>query len=116
MINYNNKLLTENGESKVVSEFATLVQSRPKLPVVKNIKNSLIFFSAQQFLPPSKPKFKNSPTALWRRHAQKVRDRSSSYKIDYVIVIRKFLDHEGHQNPISGSKVTDLLLKGGFCL
>ena len=52
------------------------------------------------------------PTALQRRHAQAVRDRSSSYKIDYVIVIKNFLNPEEHQNPISGSKVTAFLLKG----
>ena len=46
------------------------------------------------------------PTALRGRHAQMVRDMSSSYKIGYVIVIKKFLSPEGHQNPISGSKVT----------
>ena len=56
------------------------------------------------------------PTALRRRHAQTVRDRTSSYKIDYFIVIKNFLNPEGHQNPISGSKVTAILLKGGFCL
>ena len=39
-----------------------------------------------------------------------VRDSSSSYKIDYVIVIKTFLNPEGHQNRISGSKV--ILLKG----
>ena len=52
------------------------------------------------------------PTALWRRHAQTVRDRASSYKIDYVIVIKSFLNPKGHQNPISGSKVMVILLKG----
>ena len=31
------------------------------------------------------------PTALWRRHTQTVRDRSSSYKIDFFIVIKNFL-------------------------
>ena len=31
------------------------------------------------------------PTALRRRNAQTVKDRSSSYKIDYVIVIKNFL-------------------------
>ena len=36
----------------------------------------------------------------------------SSYKIDYVIVIKNFLNPEGHQNPISGSKVMAILLKG----
>ena len=50
-------------------------------------------------------------TALRRRHAQTVRYRASSYKIDYVIVIKSFLNPEGHQNPISGSKVTAILLK-----
>ena len=52
------------------------------------------------------------PTALRRRHAQTVRDSSSSYKIDYVIVIKNFLNPEGHQNPISDSKVKAILLKG----
>ena len=48
------------------------------------------------------------PTALRRRHAKTVRDRYSSY----FIVIKNFLNPEGHQNPISGSKVTNILLKG----
>ena len=48
------------------------------------------------------------PTALRRRHAQTVRDRCSSYKKDYAIVIKNFLN----QNPITGSKVTAILLKG----
>ena len=52
------------------------------------------------------------PTALQRRHAQTVRDRASSYKIEYVIVIKNFLNPEEHQNSISGSKVTAILLKG----
>ena len=52
------------------------------------------------------------PTALRRRHAQAVGDRSSSYKIDYVIVIKNFLNPKGHQNRISGSKDTAILLKG----
>ena len=52
------------------------------------------------------------PTALRRRHAQTVRDRASSYKIDYVIVIKIFLNPKGHQTPISGSKVTAIILKG----
>ena len=54
------------------------------------------------------------PTALRHRHAQTVHDSSSFYKIDYVIVIKIFLYLEGHQNLISGSKVTVLLLKCGF--
>ena len=47
-----------------------------------------------------------------RRHAQMVRDSPFSYKIDYVIVIKNFLNRKGHQDPISGSKVTVILLKG----
>ena len=52
------------------------------------------------------------PTALRRWHAQMVRDSTSSYTIDYVIVIKNFLNTEGHRNPISGSKVPAILLKG----
>ena len=52
------------------------------------------------------------PTALRRRHAQTVRNSSSSYKIDSVVVIKTFLNPEGHQNRITGSKVTAILLKG----
>ena len=51
------------------------------------------------------------PTALRRRHAHTVRDRCSSYKIDYVVVIKTFLNPEGHQHPISGSKVAAILMK-----
>ena len=40
-----------------------------------------------------------------------VRDRASTYKIDYVMVIKSVLTPERHQNPISGSKVTATLLK-----
>ena len=36
------------------------------------------------------------PTALRRRHAQTVKDRSSCYEIDYVRVIKNFLNPEGH--------------------
>ena len=39
-------------------------------------------------------------------------DSSSSYKIDYLIVIKTFLNPEGYQNRISGLKVTAILLKG----
>ena len=52
------------------------------------------------------------PIALPRRHAQTVGDSSSSYKIAYVIVIKTFLNPEGPQNCISGSKVTAILVKG----
>ena len=52
------------------------------------------------------------PTALRRRHAQTVRARYSSYETDYVIGIKNFLNPKAHQNRISGSKVTTILLKG----
>ena len=52
------------------------------------------------------------PIALRRRHAQTVGDSSFSYKIDYVTLIKTFLNPEGHQNRISGSKVTAILVKG----
>ena len=41
-----------------------------------------------------------------------VRDGPSSYKIDYAIRIKTFLNPEGHQNRFTGSKVTAILLKG----
>ena len=47
------------------------------------------------------------PTALRRRHTQTVGDSTLSYKTDNIIVIKNFLNSEGHQNPISGSKVTE---------
>ena len=49
---------------------------------------------------------------LMRKPAMSLRDRSSSYKIDFVIVIKNFFIPEGHQNPISGSKVTAILRRG----
>ena len=52
------------------------------------------------------------PTALRRSHTQKVTYRSSSYKRNYVKVIKNFLNIKGHQNPISGSNVTANTLKG----
>ena len=52
------------------------------------------------------------PTALRRRHAQTARYSTSSYKIDYFIVIKNFLNPKEHENPISGTKVTAILLKG----
>ena len=51
-------------------------------------------------------------SSLLPRHAQTVRDSSSSHKKDYVIVPKNFLNPEGHQKRISGSKVTAILLKG----
>ena len=41
-----------------------------------------------------------------------VRESSSSYKIDDVIVIENFLNPEGHPNLISGSKVTAIITEG----
>ena len=52
------------------------------------------------------------PTALHCRHAQTVRYSSSNYKIDYVIVNKSSLNPKGHFNPMSGSKVTAIVLKG----
>ena len=52
------------------------------------------------------------PTALRRSHDKTVRDSTSSYKIDYVIMIKTFLNPKGLRNPFSGPKVTDILLKG----
>ena len=52
------------------------------------------------------------PAALRRRYAQAIRDKSSSYRIDFVILIKNILNLEEHQNPISGSKVMIILLKG----
>ena len=49
------------------------------------------------------------PSALRRRNVQTVRVSSSSYKIDYV-------NPEGHQNPINGSKLQPFYWRGQFCL
>ena len=57
----------------------------------------------------------SDPTTLRRRHAQMVRDSSSRYNIDYVIVIYNFLNPKRHQNHITGSKVMAILV-GRFCL
>ena len=48
------------------------------------------------------------PTALQCRHAQTVRDSSSSYKIG----IKNCLNPKGHKNPINGSKDKAILLQG----
>ena len=53
------------------------------------------------------------PTALRRRHGQTIRDSSSSYKIDYVQLIKTFLNPDGHHNRIIGSKVIAVFLDGG---
>ena len=51
-------------------------------------------------------------TALRRRYAKTVRDSTSNDKIDYILGIKGFPNLEGHQHPISGSKLTAILLKG----
>jgi hypothetical protein len=79
--------------------------SRPRRSqglLYKQPSNLLINSLSQPFPPP----------ALWRRHALTLRDSTSSYKIDSVIVIMNFPHPKGHQNLISGSKVTAILLKG----
>ena len=53
--------------------------------------------------------------SLRRRHAQTVAIGAFSYKIDYVIIFKEILNPEGHSNRITGSKVTAILLNGGFC-
>ena len=88
----------------LVSRSVCLIISRPgqsQGQLYKHLRNSLIQLVILE-----------SPTALRRRHAQTVRASTSSYKIDCVIVIKNFLNPEGHQNPISGSKVTAISLKG----
>ena len=52
------------------------------------------------------------PTALRRRHAQPA--RYSSYKIRYVILIKNYLNPEGHRDRLSGSKVMAILLMGDY--
>ena len=51
------------------------------------------------------------PRALQRLHAQTIRDSSHNYKIDYVIVIKTFLNPKGNQNRISGSIVMAISLQ-----
>ena len=41
-------------------------------------------------------------------------DTFSRDKINYAMVIKNFLNLKRHQNPISGSEVTAILLKGGI--
>ena len=87
--------------SKAVDK--TLLGVSSKIGEAKRKKELEFFPSVRQPFP---------PTALRRRHAQTVRDSSSSYKMDYVIVVKTFLNPEGHQNRITDSKVTAILLKG----
>ena len=49
------------------------------------------------------------------RHALTVADGAFSHKIDYVTNLKEILNPEGHPNRITGSKVTAILLNGGFC-
>ena len=55
-------------------------------------------------------------TALRRLRAQTVRDSSSSYKIDYVIVIQNFLKSRRASKSHQWFKIPVISLKGGFCL
>ena len=52
---------------------------------------------------------------LRRRHALTVADGAFSHKKDYVTIVKEILNAEGHLNHITGSKVTAILLNGGFC-
>ena len=51
-----------------------------------------------------------------------VEDGAFSHKIDYVTIFLEILNLEGHQNHVTGSRVTAILLNGwilpigGFCL
>ena len=49
---------------------------------------------------------------LRRCHALTVADGALSHNIDYVTIFEKILNTEGHQNRITGSKVTQILLNG----
>ena len=44
------------------------------------------------------------------RHALRFGDGASIYKIDYVTIFEEIINSEGHQNCITGSKVTAILL------
>ena len=52
------------------------------------------------------------PPALRRRHAQTVKDSSSSCKIDSAMGIKNFLIPKEQKNCMAGSRVKDILLKG----
>ena len=61
----------------------------------------------------------NSLIKLWfvkislrRRHAQMVKNGSSSHKTNYIDIFSEILNLEGHLNCCIGSKVTAILLKG----
>ena len=50
--------------------------------------------------------------SLGRHHALTVGDGASSHKIDYVSKFEEILNLEGHQNRMTGSRVTAILLNG----
>ena len=45
-------------------------------------------------------------------HAQMVEDGDFSHNWDYIIILLDIWNHEGHQNHITGSRVTAVLLNG----
>ena len=47
-----------------------------------------------------------------RHHALTVADSAFSHKIDYVTIFKEILNPEGHQNRITDTKVTAILLNG----
>ena len=49
---------------------------------------------------------------LRRRHALMVKDGAFNHKIDYVTIFVEILNLKGHQNCITGSRVTPILLNG----
>ena len=50
--------------------------------------------------------------SLRRRHAKTFGYEASTHKIDYVNKFEEILNLEGHQNCITGSRVTAILLNG----
>ena len=45
------------------------------------------------------------------RHTQTVGNSNISHKIDYGTIFKELLNLKGHQNQITGSKVTAILLR-----
>ena len=50
--------------------------------------------------------------SLRRRHAQSFTNGASNHETNYIDIFSEILNPEGHQNRISVSKVTAILLKG----
>ena len=48
--------------------------------------------------------------SLRGRHAQMVGNGASSHKIDHITIFQENLDLEGHQNCITGTRVTAILM------